>query len=231
MAGPRKAKPQVHRPLREQLLEAVEGGTFVPVRSLSSLLRGGTAADKKKAVTELLAEGRVTRVIRGDAETLVPAPAPVYSREELAARKQALDALGKALGKALKHGDATLLRADVAESLAEAFPEVARPAARGPRATPAAPAFGVQKLLDALDATRDATLGLSFIPRVVAHLRGDLGVEAARASLLDAAERGLVELRPEGGLHRLSREELELCLPGPQGTRLSWARKIEGRTP
>jgi len=50
----------------------------------------------------------------------------------------------------------------------------------------------------------------------------------AREMLLLAASRELVELRPEGGLGRLTPEDLELCPPGPARTRLSWARLLEG---
>jgi hypothetical protein len=42
-----------------------------------------------------------------------------------------------------------------------------------------------------------------------------------------AAMDGLLELRPEGGIHRLSDEELAACPEGPHGTRLSWARRTE----
>src|SRR5262249_41099004 len=46
--------------------------------------------------------------------------------------------------------------------------------------------------------------------------------EEAKRVLLDGAARGLFELEPESGMGRLSREDAELCPPGPMGTRLSW---------
>jgi hypothetical protein len=223
-------KSTVRRPLRDQLLDAVAGGAFVPFKSITSFVRGGTFTEAKKVTADLGEEGRIVRVLRGDAEVIVPGSTPVYSREDLAARRRALDALRKSIDRAVKR-NLTVLRADLLEGVADAFPELARSAAPKAPVRAAPPSDLLFKLLAALDATRDETLGLSFIPRVMNHLLTHVGIDAARSSLLEAAERGLVELRPEGGLNRLSREELELCLPGPHGTRLSWVRKIEGSTP
>jgi hypothetical protein len=226
-------KSTVRRPLREQLLEAVSQGAFVPVKSFASFVRGGTAKEAKGVAMELAQEGRLARVIRGSAEILVPVSAPTYTRDELLVRSRALDTLVKTLTKASKLKGVSVLRSDVVESIEEALPEFTR-SARSSSATSEVAHDGkegtILKVFAALDAMRDESLGLSFIPRVVAHLGRDMGVDAARKSLLDAASRGLVELRPEGGLRRLNGEELELCLPGPQGTRLSWARRIEGGT-
>jgi len=68
--------------------------------------------------------------------------------------------------------------------------------------------------------------GLAFVPAVVAAL----GAGAADA-LLAAARAGLVELRPESGLGRLTAAELAACPTMPDyftGGRLplSWARAI-----
>jgi hypothetical protein len=42
----------------------------------------------------------------------------------------------------------------------------------------------------------------------------------------EAAQRGLIELRPESGLGRLASDEQALCVAGPEGSRLSWARPV-----
>jgi hypothetical protein len=83
----------------------------------------------------------------------------------------------------------------------------------------------MNSLLSAVDATRDPRTGLSFVPAIVARLKAELDSARVTAALLEAARNGLLELRPEGGIQRLSREELLVCPPGPQGTRLSWARR------
>lgn len=100
-----------------------------------------------------------------------------------------------------------------------------------PRAAPAAPAKAADplaELLIALDAVRDTRNGMSFVPAVVQRLSAAMPVAEALELLLRAARRELIELRPEGGLGRLSEEELSLCPPGPAGTRLSWARRSAG---
>jgi hypothetical protein len=80
----------------------------------------------------------------------------------------------------------------------------------------------VPPLLDVVRQQMDRSLGLAFVPRVVRVLGPD--ISGAHALLLQAANRGEIELRPESGLGRLTPEELSLCLPGPQGSRLSWIR-------
>jgi hypothetical protein len=68
-------------------------------------------------------------------------------------------------------------------------------------------------------------VGLSFVPDAVRALAAH-GVAAVQTALIDAARAGRIELQPESGLNRLSQAELDLCPPGPQGTRLSWARLL-----
>jgi hypothetical protein len=83
-------------------------------------------------------------------------------------------------------------------------------------------------LLSTLDAVRDTRSGMSFVPAIVHQLSAAMPVSEALELLMRAARRELIELRPEGGLGRLSDEELALCPPGPAGTRLSWARRNAG---
>lgn len=79
------------------------------------------------------------------------------------------------------------------------------------------------KLIEALRrAQNDSSIGLAFLPDVIkAH-----GPKALR-EIERLADSGVIELRPEGGIGRLSPQELSMTLPGPQGTRLSWARVID----
>jgi hypothetical protein len=87
------------------------------------------------------------------------------------------------------------------------------------------PDAAIEHLLAVIDAVQDERTGLSFVPAVVRRLNRAMAVSAAHDLLLTAARREVIELRPEGGLGRLSSEELALCPPGPAGTRLSWARR------
>ena len=223
-------KTTVRTPLGRQLIDAVERTQHVPMQSITAFVSGARAAEARKVAECLVAEGRLVKVIRGSAEVLVSGTEAVYSREEIARLRKTLDALGKALGKVSKQRYATLLRRDVLDQLEEMLP-AARRTTRPSATENGRPGDALSKVFAALDATRDEAMGLSFVPRVLEQLQPEMGADVARKSLLDAAARGLVELRPDGGLNRLTREELEMCLPGPQGTRLSWARRVEGRAP
>src|SRR5690606_6161806 len=170
--------------------------------------------------------GELYRVLRGKSETIVGASAPVLPP---AALEPLVAPLSRALAAANKKKGMMLLASDVEAWLAELRGAVER--ARGertaaPRAGGAPPATGA--LLDALDATRDAQTGLSFVPRVVERLAPSVSVAVAHELLLQAARDERIELRPEGGLGRLTSDELGLCPAGPGGTRLSWARRLDG---
>lgn len=65
--------------------------------------------------------------------------------------------------------------------------------------------------------------GLAFVPAIVR----DLGGPAVAHPVLEQLSRdGKIELRPESGLGRITAEDLALCVPGPQRSRLSWARVV-----
>lgn len=98
--------------------------------------------------------------------------------------------------------------------------------AREQKRAAARPRALVDQVLAELPRHVRASVGLVFVPSAVRALEAH-GVEAVQAALLAAHRAGRIELQPEGGLNRLSREELALCPPGPQGTRLSWARLLE----
>ena len=150
----------MRRPLAEQIREALAPGERMTQPVLMGRVRGATAAELARAVTELEAGRALHRVMHGASEVLVA----------------------------------------VVE---------------------------VHDVLGALDATRDARTGLSFVPHLVQRLLSGTPVAAIHAALLAAAREERIELRPEGGLARLTREELGLCPPGPSGTRLSWARRLD----
>ncbi len=69
--------------------------------------------------------------------------------------------------------------------------------------------------------------GLTAVPRVVSGLM-QLGRSRHQAisAVLGAAEREIIELRPEGGFGRLSPEERQLCPMMTDGTLLSTARLL-----
>jgi hypothetical protein len=227
--GFESTKTFVRKPISVQLSAALADGAFVPLKSVAEHVAGASPVEAKSAARGLVAEGKALIVQRGTEEVLVPASSGVLSREELAA----FDRVAKLVSKAARSKTGvSLLCSDLAQALEQALPRSYSALAKGggrnvsPSEKPRIPAV-VSRLLSAVEATRDAQTGLSFVPAVVASLRADWGPDATNAALLDAANRGLLELRPEGGINRLSAEELALCPPGPQGTRLSWARRTE----
>ena len=219
----------VRKPIAQQLQQALADGAFIALKGVAAHVAGATATEAKDAALALVASGAGYLVLRGREEVLVPSSAGVLSRKELAA----FEALAKVVAKAARAKNGlSLLRSDLTEAFAQALP-------------PGAPVSGsissvsnartekeprdaaLSRLLAAVDATRDAHTGLSFVPSIVLRLRPSFTSDTAREALLTAAHSGLLELRPEGGINRLSAEELSLCPPGPQGTRLSWARRTE----
>ena len=223
-------KVAVRKPLSLQLSAALADGAFIPLKSVAQHVSGSSAAEAKQAALGLVANGVAKLVLRGVQEVLVPATTAVLSPDELARFGE----LAKTVAKLAKSKTgASLLCADLDEAIARVLP------ARGDRrvtqhlVSPEKRSANDQRrvlferLLAVVDTTRDAMTGLSFVPAIVAQLRAELSPEVAGAVLVDAASDGLLELRPEGGINRLSEAELAVCPPGPQGTRLSWARRTE----
>jgi hypothetical protein len=213
----------VRTPLSDQLEAALTDGSYIALKVVGSHVRGATATEARKAALLLVDRGRAHLAMRSESETLVPATADVVAGRELAAVATRVADLAKQLQKAARKGKgAGVLRADLRDFL-DTVPELR---AQGTART-AEPTAALPRVLRAVDKARDATLGLSFVPKILALLAPDLGPSAAKKALLEAASRGLVELRPEGGLGRLTEAERQACPEGPQGTRLSWARRIE----
>src|SRR5262249_41193384 len=132
----------------------------------------------------------------------------------LTSLERTIATLTKSLKEARKRR-AVLLRSDVRDAL-------------GPFTSPPLRAATVA-LSDVLAQaqTQKQASGLVFVPALVRALGRAVVRDPVHDVLRDAAERGLVELRPESGLARLSEEDLAFCMPGPQGSLLSWARPIE----
>jgi hypothetical protein len=233
----------LRRPIAEQLSEALAQGATVAKKSLASVVRGASAAELNQALAEAERAGRLRRVLRGKLEAFTGADTPVLAAAQISPLRTLLSGLEKALAQAVRKKSLTLLRSDVAEALeharrilGETAPQPAAARSRAPalgaRVEAAAePAQDTASLLAALDATRDERTGLSFVPKLVTRLLPAMPLAVAQGVLLAAARRELIELRPEGGLNRLAPEELELCPPGPGGTRLSWARRVDGSQP
>lgn len=229
-------KTLVRRPLAAQLHAALQHGALVPVKALGSHVRGATGPELKRLTEAAVRDGTARLVLRGAVEVLAGAEVPVLSGPEVEALRVSLAGLGKALEKVTRKRGLSLLTTDATAVLSEAMtvfgqkhPATTRSAAQGPAALPRQQHDDAMRaLLDAVDSTRDQRTGLSFVPAVVGRLAPKVSAPAAVKLLLAAAERELLELRPEGGIGRLSEAELSVCPPGPHDTRLSWARRLNG---
>ena len=83
-------------------------------------------------------------------------------------------------------------------------------------------------ILDCLRQANVESVGLSNIPTVMKEIIRRSGlpncIGAVHEMLYDLDREGVIELQPEAGLNRLSKEDLQICPPGPQGSKLTWAR-------
>jgi hypothetical protein len=212
----------VRKPLRAQILGALSHGASVPLKAVKDHVTGAATKELSAVSAALIDEGAALLVLRGKEPTLVASSARVVSGDSLRRFEKELKVLGAVVTGALKRPRGGLLLGDVTDAL-ERLRVLAAPTKRSNSM--------VERVLQAVDDARDEQMGLSFVPSVIRSLHPELDTAQARAALLEAAKRGLLELRPEGGLARLSADELELCPPGPQGTRLSWAKRNEGALP
>jgi hypothetical protein len=247
----------LRQPLAAQLHAALSREEAIAVDELPERVRGASRTELAMAVDALVARGELRRISSGRAEYVIGARHAVLGERRLGALRDSLADLAKMLDAASKKKNVGLLASDIEQMLSAAqrvleedsapspveevpadeavtapAPAVAARAVATPHA-PAAPAASAEvdplaALLAALDAVRDVGSGMSFVPAVVRRLSAAMPVSEALELLMRAARRELIELRPEGGLGRLSGEELALCPPGPAGTRLSWARRNEG---
>jgi hypothetical protein len=212
-------KSVVRRPVAEQILDELQAGAFMPLATIARRLSGATPAEAKRAALRIAAEGKALLASRAGKDVLVPCGSEALREQELASLVRALDAALKIAKKASK-SDRVLLRQDLTEQL-DRFVGSRAPTVKGDRTV---------DLVDAvLRATRrlvDPRLDLAFVPAVVRAVASESDTESARVAVLEANRVGWIELRPESGLGRLSRDDEALCLPGPQGMILSWIRLL-----
>lgn len=203
----------VRRPLEAQILERLDGGP-VPLRGLDKVVRGATGRETAQTATSLVDRNRARFVVRGKDLLIARPDAPVLDAHARQRLKAAVRALGASLALADKKR-ACLLQSDVDDALK---PFVGSPA---PLASAA-----IHDVASLVDAHREGS-GLTSVPKLVRLLGGLSARDALHAELLRGARAGRFELRPESGMGRLSVEDASFCIPGPQGSRLSWVRRIE----
>jgi hypothetical protein len=204
----------VRRALETQLLERLDGAP-VPLRGLDKLLRGATAREITEAATSLVDRGRARLVARGKDMLIARPDAAVFDARARQRLKATVQALAASLVLAERKG-ASVLKADVDDAL-RPFVGLAAPVAT----------TSLHDVAALVDAHREGS-GLTSVPKLVRMMGGASMRETVHAELLRGARAGRFELRPESGMGRLSAEDASFCIPGPQGSRLSWVRRIEG---
>ena len=206
-------KKLVRVPLVSQILERVERGASASAKDLAALVVGGSKKEVAEALDALVASKRAALVVRTKETVVVGRTADVLEGRELDTLERSLAALQASLKLARKQR-ASFLRTDVTRALSEAvLPSV-------PRVT-----SDTNDIALVVERHRDAS-GLTFVPTVVRAVGGEKSIPWVHSELLRGFREGRFELRPESGLGRLSEEELRYCIPGPQGSKLSWVRTI-----
>ncbi len=206
-------------PIKEQLLELLQGGGHVRRAGIKERIKGALKAEIDAVILRLVHDKQVRIVIRTTDEMLVGAEANVLNAVEIARLDKVAEQLGSILKKVrAKGGPRTLLRDDVA-ALFDGLQE--RPA----RKIDAAPTS--RQIFEAkLRSLEDPRLKLVNIPKLVRELSGQLSTADVHHALSEAAERGVIELHPDGGSEYLKPEDAVLCPPGPRNTVFSRARLL-----
>ncbi len=88
-----------------------------------------------------------------------------------------------------------------------------------------------ERVLQGLARAADRQTGLASVPHVLRALAPTVTSDQARDALMALATAGQIELRPESGVELLAPELRALCLPGPRGSVLSYARILSTVTP
>ena len=219
---------KVRMPLEGQLLDLLTNGSRVPLSQLAKRLSGTTAAEAKKLAARLDKEEKLKIVVRGKELSVVPVSEPTLQLAQSKRLSIEVNNLLKSVRKAINaKPPATLLLSDLEETFEDwqalTIESPAPPSARIVQHSLPSSWDTVRGLLLALS---DEDTGLSSVPDLAKRFRVEFPDVDLKALLLSAHRRGEVELRPEGGIARLSSADASLCPQGAGGLPLSWARLI-----
>lgn len=206
-------------PIKAQLLALLENGGHARRAGIQKRVKGALVAEIDGVIQHLVKAGQVRVVIRTKDEMLVGLEASVLLPGEIARLAKLADQLAGILNKVhAKGGPRTLLRDDVT-ALFDGLQEwVTRRVD--------APPTSRQVFEAKLRSLEDPKLKLVSIPKLVRSLVGQLSTTDIHHALSEAAERGAIELHPDGGSEYLQPEDAALCPPGPRDTVFSRARLL-----
>jgi hypothetical protein len=230
----------VRVPLATQGSRLLSDGAHVSLAMVPKRLAGASKVEADKLVQELCKSGQAYLVLRGKQLSLVPRTEAVVERPALADLEAELRGAATWLKNALANkSNATVLEADLRAAIDEIVAGVRKSTSPKPaherrlggtvETGPDRALRGAglaEALRGAVLAARDEESLLARVPDVSRRLRDRATAEEVQGELLAAHRRGEIELRPEGGIGRLSEEDSVLCPPGPGGVRLSWVRLL-----
>jgi hypothetical protein len=97
--------------------------------------------------------------------------------------------------------------------------------ARRPKPAQTPPADGCDiLLLDLLAQMEDPKIPLVFIPDLIT--KSGLSIELAHQALFELTAQGVLELRPDSGVGLLKQHEATMCPKAPDGSPLTYARRV-----
>jgi hypothetical protein len=226
---------QIRWPLQQQLKKLATHAT-IPLKGLDKHVLGGSSAEIKVVIADLLARGELREVLRPAGPALATAEAlqsAALHEEDLAGILRDLTQAQKLVRKALsakitkpKPHRPVLLLADTLSPLLARVPSaaLAAPPARPQDAsshrqsqTPSADQYAICIRLIASRSQTTSPLRVAEVLRELAP-----SPEIGKRALLEGVALGLFDLEPESGMGRLSVEDAAWCPQGPGGTLLSW---------
>lgn len=234
--GFERAGKGVRVPLVKQGRRLMDGGAHIPLTMWKKRLAGASAKEGDQLAKQLCKEGLAHLVLRDKQLSLVPADEGVAYREDLLAitreLKRTYDWLEKARkdkkGATVLDQDLKLALSELQETVAEARKSWgAKAGSPGPGGAPGSSGPLSMIVRGAILAARDEESLLAPVPEVSRRLRSQANAEEVRDALLAGHQQGHWELRPEGGLGRLSEADTELCPRGVGGLPLSFVRLKE----
>ena len=225
--GFERAGTKIRVSVAEQLTPVI-GAEPLPVSGLKRRLVGCTDREIKAALASGVSAGTWSLVPRGKLQTVLIRSEAVLSSADLAdlvALATELSAVAKSIKPKRGAPGLSLFRPDVLALLERRAGRLLRPAPRESKGEV------TEQVLEGLAAIADPQTGLASVPHVLRALAEKVPIDAARDALLDLARAGRVELRPESGVELLDPELRALCLPGPRGSLLSYARVLPAAEP
>jgi hypothetical protein len=232
-AGLEHTDRYIRVPVREQVCALIRNHSAgLTLVELDKAVKGGSKKDLKEevriAVTSLAKAGELSQVVSGNTTRFAISGPDFLSPRDLTKLDTGLRELAKLVNatKATKsRKPRTLLRSAIVELLHKLLLETDGDLKRAlsPAEKPIRSALEL-----ALRGARTYT-GLIRVPEVVAALEEHYPRKELLSGLIDLANDGGVELRPESGIGRLKADERARCPVGLDGSPLSYARLLDSQ--